>query len=811
MRVIYHILPIFATIYILTGCFPTRHLEKDQYLLYKQSIRGNNLITYEELTSFYRQKANRRFLGFMPYVSIYNFGKKFYHPEEIKKELDSVKFYYQEKIRLEPDSAKRQKLISKGESKIESLNKKLHDGNWIMRAPGEAPVIYDSALVRETVRQMQYYIFSKGFFHASVRPTTDTTGKKIRVRYEVHEGDPHRIYDIQYRIDDPQVASLVKSNLKESSLKVNERYDLDKLSEERERITKLLKNNGYFDFTRQYIFYNVDTTAKAEKVAIDVIIKNPKEGNHIQYTIDSIFFEMNIVNQLSAERDTLADTLTHGIFYTFSKKDFSQKILKYKLRFKPGEFYSQKKVQETQNQLASLDMYKFININFVKNQDTSIHSLNAYVRTSPFNKYQISDEWGVNVGQGFIPGPYASLTFKDRNVFRGFEIFEASLRFSMEAVYPQNRANEQDKPILMKEYGGTVSLTFPQILFPGFEKKVHHYNPKTRIQLGYNFVNRPEYTRSMLRSVLSYNWQRSIHRQYNINLLDINIINTQRIDQDFKDRLLRLDSLGNKLIVSFNNSIVTSFNTYFLYNNNDLNNTRKRSKYFKPYFEVGGNMINALSRWVTREPGNKFLGLQYFEFFKLSADYRIYLPAGRKNTYAMRFYGGYARPYGTSAQNGTLVLPYEKYFFAGGSSSIRAWKPRRLGPGSFKDTVRGYLYEQPGQIIFEANQEFRFDMIRFVEGALFVDAGNVWTIREDPGRPGSQFRLDSFLKQIAVGAGFGFRLDFTFLILRFDIGTKIWDPGEPPSNRFVGKYLLKNPLGGRPGQTVFNIGIGYPF
>lgn len=810
MRLRYYILIIFPILSLLIGCSPSRSLQKNEYLLYSQSIKGNKKLPTEPITPLYRQETNRKFLGTLPYVGIYNFGRKFYDSSKVQDDIAETTNKYERRIEAETDSVRIEKLKSKLESKLARLTTKLEEGNWIMRAPGEPPAVYDSSLMHETVRQMGFYLHSKGFFQGNASAKIDTSGKKIRVVYRLKEGPAYTIDKVAYETEDPNVQRIVDSTISESYLKTNERYDEEKLTAERDRLNKLMKNNGYYDFTRQFIFFEIDTTEAPQKMAIYALIKNPADKQpHKQFRVDKIIFNTDITNIPGEQRDTVE---YRGIYYAFYKKNFSKKILGYKVNMTPGELYNQSKVQESQIQLASLDMYKFINVNFEKaNSDSSSNSLTAHIRTSPFKKYQISDEWGVNVGQGFIPGPFASLSFKDRNVFGGFEIAEASLRYSLEAVLAQKAdPGEESEPLIMKEYGGTLSLTFPQIFFPVFGKKARHYSPKTRISSSYTFVDRPEYVRGTLRVAQNYSWQRTENKQYIITPIDINFVRTYEMDSLFRVRLKQLELLGNNLNTSFNTSIVTSFNASYTFNNQQFG-TVKKSTYWKPFFEIGGNVVNAASRYLTQEKDNQFLGLQYFEFVKVSSDLRYYFPIKQKNTFAMRFNVGYARPYGSSDKTGLFVLPYEKYFFTGGSSSNRAWKPRRLGPGGFKDTLRGYLYEQPGEILLETNFEYRSNLFSFIDWAFFIDAGNVWNIKYDPNRPDSQFKFDSFLSQIAIGTGLGLRLDFTFLILRFDVGIKAWDPGERGEDRFVLKEIYKKPPFGKKEQTVFNIGIGYPF
>jgi len=805
--------------------------------LYRQSINGNKTISTEALSPFLKQKPNRTFLGFTPYVSIYNIGMKFYHPEEtdslaksVKKDLEELILKHRDPIRLSrKDSIKAgrdkikldKKLKSKQkkdsiqfdkdkgelEKKLQKLNLKLSRGNWLMRAPGEAPVVFDSSLMKVTLSNMSYYLHSKGFFQGSVYPQMDTIRKKIKIEYRIKEKKPYIIDSIHYEFPNTTIDSIVRANLADGLIKENERYDEENLTGERDRLTKLMKSNGYYDFTRQYIFAQVDTFQRSGFASVYFTITSPQEGTHQQYTIDKIYFNSDVTVRPGEKRDT---SFYRNIYYIYYKDNFAKRIIRNKIRIKSGSLYNQQTVQQTQIQIASMDMYKFVNINFEKNQDTSKKTLTGYIRTSPFSKYQISDEWGVNVGQAFYPGPYGSLTFKNRSIFRGFEIFEATLRYSLVAVLPQ-KTTETNKPLLMKEFGGTLSLTFPNIFFINELGKFKRYNAKTKITTGYNLVDRPEYTRGTLRSTFNVAWQKSSNQIFNINLIDINIVNSHVKDSTFRQRLDSIPALA----VSFKPAIVTSINASYTFTNNQLG-VIKKSKYFRPYIELGGIVPNLVSRFITNEPGNHLFDLQYFEFFKVSADVRYYIPTSKKNSFVMRFFAGYGRPYGSSASHGIFALPYDKYFFTGGPNSIRAWKPRRLGPGSYKDPIHGELYEQPGEIIFETNYEWRAHLIKYFEGAFFIDAGNIWTINKEKGsngeekRPGSQFKLDTFWQQIAVGTGVGLRLNFTFLILRFDLAYKVWDPAGIGANRFVGKYIFKYPPYNSK-YALLNIGIGYPF
>jgi outer membrane protein insertion porin family len=809
LRSIYYIFITSISIIFLSGCSNTRHLKENEYLLDKQFIKGNKKVSNETLTSFMKQKPNRKILGLKVYLSIYYFGKSYYKPEKTKKEIEKTTQKYDEKIvKYETNIKKSTRIEDRKEKKLKRLHAKEKDGNWMMRVPGEAPSIFDSSLANTSLRQLILYYHSKSFFQAKISADYDSSRKKIRAKYLVKEGPTYTLKEVKINAEmDTALVSLVMANCKYSFLKIGENYDEEKINAERERLNKLLKDNGYFDFSRQFIFFQIDTTEEKQKVTIEIIIKDPPgfPKKHQKYIISKIIFNTDISNtNPQLKRDT---AIYRDIHFVYFDKRFSKKILTYKIRISPGHLYNQSAVQNTQRQLAGLDNYKFININFEKNKnDTLTNTLTGFIQTSPLKKFQISDEFGLNVSQGWIPGPFGNLTFKERNTFKGFEILELGVRYSImgqaAVLTPEIYKTE--------EYGANASLTFPQFFFPTrIRFKFYDYNPKTKIIAGYSVVNRPEYSRASTRAALNYTLSPNNYSLYTFAPVDLNIINTTRITSEFLNYLDDLAKKGNNLRNSFRKSFVSNMNFSYVYNNAEFG-VNKKSTYFKVYLESGGTSLNLLNKILLKNADSIF-HLKTFRYLKFTAELRRYYPVSKYNTFAVRFSFGISDAY-----TGTHSLPYEKYFFSGGSNSIRAWRPRRLGPGSAadRDPVTNeitYQFEKPGEMQFESNYEYRFKIISFLKGAFFVDAGNVWNIRQNASYPGGQFKFNTFFNQIAVGAGYGLRFDFSFLIFRLDLGTKIWDPGEYPGQKYVGKNLsLKNPWG-KKGQSVLNIGIGYPF
>ena len=810
MRLIYYTFFISTFAFILFGCSISKNLKENQYLLQKETIINNDKISRESLRTLYKASPNSKVLGAMPYLSIYFIGERHFDTSKVMRCIRKVEQKYEHKIGEKKDSLKKEKLTKKLQRKLKHYNNELIKGNWLMRVPGEAPVLFDTSYIYETATQMTLYLHKHGFLRGNAIAEIDTNGKKVDVKYAIYEGREYKVKKITYDIKDPEIEKLVVTKPEYSMIREGVRYNESDFSNERDRINKVLKDNGYYDFNRQFIFFNLDTTDGA--VVADVIIKNPKgEKQHTQYFINEVFFNSEVTNNPNRTRDT---SIYNGVHYVYYSGWFSRKVLSHKIKISPGKLYNQTAVELTQRQLAGMDYYKFININFEKqkNDTTDKHYLNAYIYSSQLKKSQIIDEFGLNVSQGWIPGPFGSITFKQRNIGRGFEIFETSIRYS---ITGQAAVSDPNNVLRTEEYGATTSLTFPQLYFPTrLRFKFYDYNPKTKLIASYTKVVRPEYSRGTERVSLNYSWSTTKYNQFNFSPVDINVINTDRTTQGFVDYLDTLKKKGNNLIYSFGQALVSDMNFSYTFNNGDFSGNKK-SKYFKIYFESGGTSLNLFKKALKNNHDSiDILGnqLRAYEYIKINADLRYYFPLRKYSSFAMRFDAGAVYAY---SEDG--ILPYERYFFSGGSNSNRAWKPRRLGPGgyAYQDPLEGgqrdYKYEEPGEMIFESNFEYRARLIGLVNWAAFIDAGNTWMLHKDNSRPGSQFLLNQFYKQIAIGSGLGLRLNFSFIILRFDLGIKMYDPSQADGQRWVVRNIsLKTPFGAKE-QAVINIGIGYPF
>lgn len=800
---------------LLTGCLGTRHLKENEKLLYSQQIKAPKGIDTDDLKDLYAQKANRKILKtpLAPLVSLYYMGKRFYSKKKYEKKIAKAEKKFDRRIAKAKTDRKINNLQFRKQTKITKYNDRLENGNQLMQW-GEPIAVFDTTAVKTTAERFSNYLFSKGYFRNHVTTKVTTVKKLVSVKYLVDAGKSYRIDTVYYKIQDSAVFSLIKKDQKNSLLQKGNQYDQDKFTQERERIDLLMKDNGYYDFSRQYVEFNIDTAyLHNRKVAVQIIINQPaKRDYHKRFTID----EVNLTPDagILAPGKTRKNEVYRNIKFHYFERHYSPKILSQRVFIAPGTLYSRKKTFDSQRQLTNLNVFKFVNVNY----DTSGGRFIANIFTSPLDRYQWSNELGLSVTQGF-PGPFYNINFLKRNIFRGLENFEMNGRIGYEGVAA---ATSTGSVYQSTEAGINASITFPQFLFPLSEErryKLGRVNPRTKIQAGYNYTDRPEYQRAATSINYTYSWENQRIRRFDLTLASVSLINSST-DANFQSFLEKqYDSLGNTLIYSFRPSFVSSILFSMIWNHNNYGSPDKSSAFIRWTIESGGTLQNFIDyKFIEKQ------GLQSFKYLRASADLRRINVLDKNTTLAYRLNAGAAYSY--DSRN---VLPYEKYFFVGGSNSIRAWRPRRLGQGSFKPTISNnpsqdgtfdYKFEKPGDIILEASIELRKKLFGFVEGAIFFDAGNVWTFKalkkevngELVDNGNSQFQVDQFYKEFGMGTGFGLRFNFSFLILRFDVGMKVYDPARDDGDKFVlDKMKFFKPFGVNREPVIYNIGIGYPF
>jgi outer membrane protein assembly factor BamA len=805
----------------LISCARNSASQSKSYYLGNSYIKGNDKISDAELDALIPQKPNRRLLGlpFFPYVGLYRFGQLFYSREEKQRKVIEVTQNYQKESRLhENNPAKLEKIQRRYAKKLDRARVRVEKGNFWMRILGEEPVYFSLADVEKNADKMQKYLYNNGFFQSAVKFRQDTIANRIKVSYLVEENRPTLLHNIQYLVDNFLVDSIIHKSKKDAMLIPGKRYDGDAFEEERIRLETLLRNEGYFGFSRQNITYLVNDTITNPKtdsafklVDVNVRVDLPSgEDSPQRYTISQVNFEVLAPTGLPDSLFKKTHIVRQKINYIFTDKRFSTSVLDSKIQVRPGAFYSQQKERDTQRQLSLTDQFRFINYSY--KLDSTGKGIQATFKAIPLDKYQFSTDVGLNVIQlQGAPGPFANLSYKIRNVFNGLENFEANVRGGIELVPGFLNDSQIYKS---EEIGINTSILFPKLLIPGnfFERQVSGYNPRTQVGLGFNYVKRPEYARTNFKAAMTYSWQPSNTSLYNLSLVDLNVLNTSRLDPSFSALLDELQLQGNNLKNSFLKSFVSDVNFTYVYNTTSLTGPPKNAHYFRVSLESGGTSLNIF-------PGQKQLinnifrdqkgDLQFYRYLRWNADFRRYWPVGRRSAFVARVNSGSIYSYGDSK-----VPPYEKYFFAGGSNSLRAWLPRRLGPGSSEPrlTRANFSIEAPGEFLLEGNLEWRGHLANFfgdINYALFIDAGNVWSLN-NTATESQKLKANKFFREIAIGSGFGIRYDLSFFILRFDFGIKVYDPSV---QRFVlDEFDFGKPF--RRTQSNFlniNLGVGYPF
>jgi hypothetical protein len=781
-------------------------LGEDDYVVYDNELVGINMADAEALQQLIEQEPNTRILGGSFGVMLYRIGNQFYDSSKVaakrKKVVDELEAFQSNDAAQTSDLSYKRKAENL-KIKLESFDKILEYGNALMRT-GNPVVLLDSSLVEKSRKNMKGYLINHGFFDAEVDFSISSKDKKASISYEIEENKPYLLDSVYTRVDNPELQNLISSFSSNSFLQKGQIYNQDNITEERNRLEELLKNKGYYMFSKSYINFIAYQDTAAKSIRIEQVIQKPTFAeSHQVYTLDSISLRINPPTDEFADRQI--QTQYNGINFSFYRDRYSAKTLASRIQLQKGKPYNRIDALETQRLINSLDLFRFVNITF----DTLGTSLTAAIYTQPNQKYQLTNQLGMTITEQ-LPGPFFSTALRNRNFFRAGELLELNFRAGLEGV-----ASATGQGVYQSsEINTSLSVIFPRFLIPFSPRtlqKYGKYNPNTRVQFGYLSTNRPEYNRNAINGQLGYTWSTRNNRQsFTINAADVSYIRTPYIQDEFLGILENLQNDGNNLIWSFLPSLISSFSGQTLINFNRYGDfSARKASLLRIFGESGGTTLNLTN---VRRNDSPEINYANFQWLKGQVDYRRYYPISKKQTLAYRLNFGMARPYGVSAG----ILPYEKYFFAGGGTSIRAWQARRLGPGS-STPITGpggnydYRNEQPAEMILESMFEYRRKLFSYFDMAVFLDAGNSWMIGRDDARPGADFRYDRFYKEIAVGTGAGLRMDFDFLVIRLDLAIKALDPARQEGERWILDNIRFNRPLGEKGQTVFNFGIGYPF
>lgn len=661
---------------------------------------------------------------------------------------------------------------------------------------GEAPHLLDSSLVEVSRNQLEKFLQIKGFLNAKVTDSISIKNKKATVFYHATQGTEFKFRNLSFEIPDTTVKTIYLTNRQKfTHIDSGKRYDTDSIAYEREQIYLLMKQNGYFNFLRQYVRPTVDTNFNKGVADMRLAILNPQyKDHHTKFTLGNTYLRIQpstgIIEKGMRKDSSVVDSQYH--FYDYSHFFRPKKLTDY-IYLRKGEEYNIENADLTTQRFFDLNVFRSVSVDFVRAKDSSKNELVGLVDFIPLKKKsnRLDGEYTFNSS---ITGLNLGVTYQNKNIFGGAEVFEVKLRGGLQ--FDRNVTGSLSDRILSKDYQIGASLSFPRLITPfDFDSFGKNGVPHTRIATSYqNYQLTKSYQRKSIGLNITYDWVETKYKLHSFTPANIQYSNAL-INSDLAELLVKQ---GNAFFLSTLRSQLLS-SSYYTYT---LNLPRLTSynnfTFFSGTAEVGGNSA-ALAAKLAKQAnadGQKLLfGVPYYQYLKLETDIRIYRSFGGERQFVARFNPGIGYSYGNIKS-----LPFDKRFFAGGSSGIRAWQARTLGPGNYNraslatDSARFNLrnLDQLGDIKFEGNLEYRFKLINNVigskiKGATFIDFGNVWQLR-DNGLQGGQIKFNKLFEQTAIGVGFGLRFDVSFFVFRLDAGFKFKDPQFTGSDQYVVKY-----------------------
>lgn len=684
--------------------------------------------------------------------------------------------------------------------------------NKFLRKIGDAPVIYDPSLAEKSQQIIQQAVRNMGYMRANVVLHKETNKKKLTLDYQIKSGPLYRINHIAYHIDDILIQEIIDKDSLESLLHEGMAFNVVTLDNERQRITKLLQGNGYYKFNKDFISYQADTIRNTYMVDLTLKLlpyQRKKEDiptKHQAYKIRNVnFFEDNSIINFNNQIETYDSIHYKDINVYYKDKTYLRaNTLADFNRIQPRNLYNQQDVQDTYESLGRLRALKYTNIRFneVTENDTTL--LDANIVMAKGEDKSISFEIEGTNSAGDL-GAAASMSFQHRNVFKGSESFMIKLRGAYEAITGLQDGYENGN---YKEWGIESSLNFPEFKFPflssEFKKRI---KASSEVGIKYNSQVRPEFTRTLASASWSYRWRDTKRSQHHFDLLDINYIYVPRKSKEFEEYLQNLSNRNSILIKSYEDQLIVRTAYTYSYNSSldkyKLSNRHSHS--LRLNLEESGNLLYLASKAIHSTPkednGYVIANIPFAQYIKGDFDYAHNLYIDQRNSLVFHIGIGIAYPYGNSQ-----MLPFEKRYFAGGPNSVRGWSVRSLGPGSYVGTEDELNYiSHTGDIKLDLNVEYRTHLFWKFKGAAFIDAGNIWNIKEYEGQEEGTFRFKQFYKQFAVAYGLGIRLDLDYLILRFDGGMKAINPMKTGKEKYP---ILRTDFGR---DFAFHFAVGYPF
>ena len=639
--------------------------------------------------------------------------------------------------------------------------------------------VYDTLLTQQTCEDLRTALNNMGYLKAQVSVDEEVKGRKLKAVYTVHPGEPYFIHDVDYVIEDESLQPLLEPVIKKNSaLQSGKIFSVADLNTERKRLTTFLQDQGYYRFNKDFIGYTADTVRGSRLIDLTLHVRPYRANNNSPVSAHPRY----IIKQISYQSGD-ADSMIH----------LRQKTLDENTRLEPGEPFSATNLQHTYKNFGRMHAVRYTNIKFTELPDTT---LDCHVQLS-FNKPSTLSFQPEGTNTSGDLGAAASLTYENNNLFRGSETFSVQLRGAFEAITGLEGYQNQD----YKEYSLETKLTFPRFVAPFLSRDfVRRSTAISELSLSYDMQNRPEFHRRVFSTAWRYRWSNAHgNTNYKFDLLDLNYVYMPWISATFKHDYL--DNASNRnAILRYNYEDLFIMKLGFGVSYNDGLNA------WKVNVESAGNLLHAASSFMGQKKDKHgqytLFNIAYAQYVKGDADYTRVLSLGNRSSLVWHAGIGIAYPYGNSR-----ILPFEKRYFSGGANSVRGWSVRTLGPGSFKGTKGAIDFiNQTGDMKLDMNLEYRTFLFWKLDGALFVDAGNIWTLRAYEEQPGGQFKLNEFYKQLAMAYGMGLRLNFGYFVLRFDMGMKGINPAYENKEEH---WAIVHPKLSR--DFSFHFAVGLPF
>ncbi len=759
------------------SCSSTKHVPQGELLLDKVNINiadPQRDIKASQLANYLRQNANHRVLGGLKLqLAFYNMAGR-----------DTSKWY----------------------------------NRWIQRV-GTPPVLYDSLLTLASRDQLHTALSNKGFMNNRVeyRVKTDSVKRKAWVNYDITLGEPYYIRSIDYEIPDEALHELILADSSHFTVHTGDLLDYGHLDEWRQSITESLRNKGYYAFNKEYITFIADTAADSKGVDLTLNTRDPYHNDRMPYyTEHEPFYVRDVVYVTDYDPVAMRDgfmgedtvVLKSGVkVFEGEERYLRLDILEDCNYILPGSLYSTEAVNRTYRALGRLNVLKQVNIDIKPvGEVDGVLMVDAWVLLQHDKTQSVSVSLEGTNSEGDL-GFGVGVDYEHRNIFKGAEVLSAKAKVSYESISGDLGGLINNN---YSEYSTELGVTFPKFMFPllrqSFKRKIQ---ASTTFTVNFDYQARPEYTRVIAGGGWRYQWtERSRRLSHTLTLFDVSVISVPKFNDEFKQRF---DSIANPLLFySYQDHLIMRMGYNFYRTNKAEMSVQQMGHFQRDVFtiranvETAGNLLYGLSHLTKQkadENGSyKALGIRYSQYVKADADYAFTHYLDRRQSIAFHIGAGVAVPYGNSD-----VLPFEKRFYSGGANSVRGWGVRTLGPGSYNSNNKlSNFINQCGDIRFDVNLEYRAKLFWIIELGLFLDAGNIWTIRSYENQPGGVFKFNKFYEQIAAAYGAGIRLDFKYFLVRVDMGMKAHNPASGQEH-----WPLLHPKFKR--DSEFHFSVGYPF